>query len=190
MTTNWRFIKCTISCLILSGLFDGCVRSEHARSVGSELATGIRNDSVLLGIRLGDTQKEFRAKCLELNRKHLTTEGSGYAVRYLFSDSSVHGNPANIQLLFAPAFDEKEILTDMDLKFSYLGWAPWNRRFQSDSLKVKVMKLLMLWYGGNQFVIAHVDDTDVPVKIDGNRRILIYEDAPQIVIVRIQDILH
>jgi hypothetical protein len=82
------------------------------------------------------------------------------------------------------------MITNMDLKFSYLSWTPTNDRLQSDSLKVKVMSLLMDWYGGNEFITARVDEKDVPVKLDANRRILVYEDAPQSVIVRIQDILH
>ena len=184
---NWRSIKHTISCVILSVLVNGCVQPADRKSAKEGLTKGIRNDSILLGIRFGDTQKEFREKCLALNKKHLTTEGPGYAVRYLVYDSLVHRDPTSIQLLFVPGFDEKEILTDMDLKFSYLGWAPWNRRFQSDSLKNKVIDLLMQWYGGNRFVVAHTGDNEVPVKMDGNRRILIYEDAPQNVIVRIQD---
>jgi len=180
-------MKHTINCIILSVLVNGCIQPAETKLAKAELAKGIRNDSLILGIRFGDTQKEFREKCLALNKKHLTTEGPGYAVRYLVYDSLVHKSPTSIQLLFVPGFDEKEILTDMDLKFSYLGWAPWNRRFQSDSLKNKVIDLLMHWYGGNRFVTAHTEDNEVPVKVDGNRRILIYEDAPQNVIVRIQD---
>jgi hypothetical protein len=184
---NWRFIKHTISGIILFVLVDGCVQPADKKSAKAELTKGIRNDSLLLGIRFGDTQKEFREKCLALNKKHLTTEGPGYAVRYLVYDSLVHRSPTSIQLLFVPGFDEKELLTDMDLKFSYLGWAPWNRRFQSDSLENKVIDLLMHWYGGNRFVTVHTEDGPVPVKVDGNRRMLMYEDAPQNVIVRIQD---
>src|SRR2546430_1472524 len=130
MTMNWRFIKYPGSFFVLLVHLSGCVQSDYTKLVKSELSKGIRKDSVLLGIRFGDTQKEFRAKCFELNKKHLTTEGVGFAVRYMISDSLFHKKPTGIQLLFSPAFDEKEILTDMDLKFSYSGWAPWNRQYQ------------------------------------------------------------
>ena len=78
----------------------------------------------------------------------------------------------------------------MDLKFNYVAWAPWNRQYQSDSLKIKIIKMLEQWYEGNKFVVAHVGGKDIPVKVDGNRRILVLEEAPQTVVVKVQDILH
>jgi len=120
----------------------------------------------------------------------VVAEGANYSVQYLFSDSLVHAEPTPIRMLFVPAFDEKQILTNLDLKFNYVAWAPWNKQLQADSLEVKVKKILMNWYGGNEFIIAKVGDTYVPVKLDGNRRILIYKDAPQNVLVKVQDILH
>jgi len=158
--------------------------------VKSELAKGVRKDSILLGIRLGNTRNEFNGKCFDLNKQHLVMEGDGHSVQYLFTDSLVHRKPTQIRLLFVPAFDDKEVITNMDLNFSYVAWAPWHRHFQADSLEKKVIKLLMLWYGGNEFVIANVGDNQVPVKVDGNRRVLVYRDDPQRVIVRIEDILH
>ncbi|HLZ16410.1 MAG TPA: hypothetical protein VKQ08_05195, partial [Cyclobacteriaceae bacterium] len=61
--------------------------------VKSELAKGVRHDSVLLGINFGDSLKTFRDKCAELNRKHLTMEGPGAHVQYLILDSILHKKP-------------------------------------------------------------------------------------------------
>jgi hypothetical protein len=170
-------------------LFSGC-ESDYTKLVKSELAKGIRKDSILLGIRFGDTRNEFNGKCFDLNKQHLAMEGEGGSIQYLFRDSLVHRKATPIRLLFVPAFDEKEILTNLDLKFNYVGWAPWNRHLQADSLETKIKQLLMRWYGGNEFVTAHVNDSEIPVKLDGNRRIVIYRDEPQNVVVKIQDILH
>ncbi len=189
MTTIWKSVKYPISILILGSLLSSC-ESDYTKLVKSELAKGIRKDSILLGTRFGNTRNEFYGKCFDLNKQHIVTEGAGYSIQYLFTDSLVHRHPTQIKLLFVPAFDDKEILTNMDLKFSYAAWAPWNRPLQSDSLENKIMKLLMVWYGGNKFVTADVGDTKVPVKLDGNRRVLVYREDPQNVIVRIQDILH
>ena len=78
-------------------------------------------------------------------------------------------------LSFFPTFDEKQKLTGLDLRFNYEGWAPWNRDLQSDRLLEKVKPLLMKWYGGNDFVTAHLKEKDIPVKLDGNRRIMVYD---------------
>ncbi len=187
---RWNSVGHQFGIFLLSVAFFGCVQSDYTKLVKSELAKGIRNDSILLGIRFGITQKEFYAKCLELNQQHLATQGLGFSIQYLITDSVVHRKPTSIRLLFSPGFDEQEILTDMDLKFSYLGWAPWNRNLQSDSLETKVIVLLTRWYGGNKFITAHVGKNDVPVKLDGNRRLLVYIEDAQTVIVQVQDILH
>lgn len=191
MTMSWRFIKYVTS-LILSGLIiNGCIQSDYTKLVKSELAKGIRNDSILLGISFGDTRNEFFGKCFDLNKMQLVTQGpANSSVQYIFTDSSVHKEPTQIRLLFYPSFDQKEKITNMDLEFSYTGWAPWNTKLQSDSLKVKVMELLKKWYGGNEFVTANTGDTQLPVKLDANRRILIFIKDQQSVTVKIQDILH
>lgn len=190
MTMNWKFIKCGTRFFALGILLNSCVQSEYTKLVKSELAKGVRYDSILLGIHLGDTQNEFREKCFALNRKHLTTEGPGFYVQYLFADSLSHNQSTPIRLLFKPEFDNKDKITDMDLKFNYVGWAPWNRQYQSDSLKVRIITMLEQWYGGNKFVVAHTGDKDIPVKIDGNRRMLVLEEVPQTVVVKVQDMLH
>ena len=189
MMMTWRSIKYPINLLIL-GIITCACQSDYTKLVKSELAKGVRKDSILLGISLGNTRNEFYGKCFDLNKRHVVAEGANYSVQYLFSDSLVHAEPTPIRMLFVPAFDEKQILTNLDLKFNYVAWAPWNKQLQADSLEVKVKKILMNWYGGNEFIIAKVGDTSVPVKLDGNRRILIYKDAPQNVLVKVQDILH
>ena len=185
---KWRFIKLGSS-VALVFLLIGCVQSEYTRLVNQELARGVRYDSVLLGIRFGDTQQVFRDKCFALNRQHLAIEGDSFWVRYLFPDSSKDNSP-KMKLLFLPTFDEKNTVAGLDLKFSYAGWAPWNAELQSGHLEEKIKPLLMKWYGGNEFVLAHVGGKDIPVKVDGNRRIMIYNAPPEHVVVRVQDILH
>jgi hypothetical protein len=188
---NWKYIKWSISLLLLAIIFSGCFQSDYTKLVKSELAKGIRKDSVLLGINFGDTRQEFFGKCFDLNKQHLVTQGSkGLAVQYLFKDSLFHSEPTDIKLLFSPFFDEKEVIAGMDLEFSYLAWAPWNRHLQSDSLELKASNILMHWYGGNKFITAKVGDKNVPVKLDGNRRIMISRPDTQTVVVSIQDILH
>lgn len=188
---NWRCMRYAISMVVLSAVLSGCFESDYTKLVKSELAKGIRQDSLLFGIEFGDTRNDFFGKCFDLNKKRLVSQGPGNTtVQYIFKDSLVHDEPAEIRLLFYPTFDEKEAIDEMGLEFSYTGWAPWNAPLQSDSLKLKAMELLMLWYKGNEFVMANVDDKKIPVKLDGNRRILVYEKDPQSVAVRIQDILH
>jgi hypothetical protein len=176
--------------LLLMWAFSSCVQSDYTKLVKAELAKGIRKDSILLGINLGDRRLEFFGKCFDLNEEHLATQGPHSSVQYLFEDSLVHKEPTQIRLLFNPSFDPDGRIMEMHLEFSYTGWSPGNTQFQSDDLKLKVMELLMLWYKGNDFVVAKYDNTEVPVKLDANRRILVTVKDEQTVLVRVQDILH
>ncbi len=188
---NLRFLKYSIS-LILVGLgLSGCFQSDYTKLVKAELDKGIRVDSLLLGINFGDTRDEFYGKCFDLNKQQLITQGPGGAtVQYLFKDSLVHESPTDLRLLFIPVFDQNDVIIEMNLEFSYPAWAPWNELYQSDKLKEKVLKLLQHWYKGNEFITAEIDNNKVPVKLDGNRRMLVYLKDTQNVVVKVQDILH
>lgn len=187
----WRYINCPISFLCLIFLFAGCFQSDYTKLVKSELAKGVREDSLLLGINFGDTRNDFYGKCFDLNKKHLVTQGPGNAsVQYLFNDSVVHDGLTPMRLLFYPNYDEKGVIAEMSMEFSYPAWAPWNRALQSDSLKLRTMELLMNWYKGNEFVTADVNNAAMPVKLDGNRRVLVSIKDAQSVSVKVQDILH
>jgi len=185
----WKSIKYLGSLTILVAM--AACQSDYTRMVNAELAKGIRKDSVLLGISLGDTRQEFYGKCFALNKQHLISPGSGgNTVQYIFTDSTVHKTPQEIKMEFVPAFDDHDRITNIDIKFSYSGWAPWNNHLQSDSLEIKLKQLLMSWYGGNDFVMAKEGDKEIPVKVDGNRRVVMYKSDPQNVVVHVQDILH
>lgn len=188
--TSWKFLRYNVKCLLACIVLSGCFQSDYTRLVRSELAKGIRNDSLLLGIRFGDTRDEFFGKCLDLNAQKIVTAGAGNNVEFFFVDSLFHNKPAKLSLLFYPSFDQNEKIVNLKMEFSYPGWAPWNRDMQSDSLLPKTEKILTKWYGGNHFIRANVMGQKIPVKLDGNRRILLYIRDMRCVSVEVQDILN
>lgn len=188
---NLKSIASQISLFTIALLLAGCYQSDYTRLVKAELAKGERKDSLLFNVKFGNSKDEFFGRCFDLNRQQLVTEGPGNSsVQYLFKDSLVHEKATSIRLLFMPSYDETDKIKEMNMEFSYAAWAPWNRQYQSDSLKNKVMKLLMKWYKGNEFITAKVGEEEVPVKLDGNRRILVIIRNEQHVLVKVQDILH
>jgi hypothetical protein len=77
---------------------------------------------------------------------------------------------------FYPDFKDGKIFKT-DVLFTYNNWAPWNKDTHATLLKKRAKKLMMDWYGGNEFVrIPHPVDTAAYVKLDGNRRILIEQN--------------
>ncbi|MBX2898841.1 MAG: hypothetical protein KF775_04300 [Cyclobacteriaceae bacterium] len=193
MMTVWRFFGYAIrlNSLLLILIWGACTQSEYTKLVKSELSRGIKVDSVLFGINLGDSRDEFYGKCFDLNKQHLITQGpKGATVQYLFSDSLVHENPTPMRLLFIPAFDDHDRIKELNLEFSYIAWSPWNKEYQSLALIQKVQDLLMVWYKGNPFIFVKINEQDLPVKLDGNRRLIVYIKDEQNVVVKVQDILN
>lgn len=186
-----KYSKWTGALVMGALLVTACNQSDYTRMVKKELDKGVRQDSILFGISFGNTRDEFYGRCFDLNRQQLVTQGpDNTSVQYIFTDSLVHKEPVPLRMLFYPRFDSVDRISDMYVEFSYLAWAPWNRELQSDSLENKVIELLQKWYGGNKFITATVSDQSVPVKVDGNRRILVSIKDTQTVRVNLQDILH
>jgi hypothetical protein len=78
--------------------------------------------------------------------------------------------------LFYGIFNEDDVMTGLDMRFYFLGWAPWNDDLQSDNVLPIAMDKLMEWYPGNEFVL--IENKKLPnksfVKIDGNRQLIIH----------------
>jgi len=158
--------------------------------VKAGLATGVRRDSTLFGIKLGSTREEFYGTCFDLNKQKLVTQGVGFSVQYDFVDSITQSKPTPVRLMFYPGFDTLNVINAMNVEFTYPGWSPGIRELQSDSLSRHVKRILKTWYGGNDFVSVEINKQEVPVKVDGNRRILVFTEDDRRVLVRMQDMSH
>lgn len=184
-------MKRIFSALFSALIFVAC-ESEYTKLVRSELARNITMDSLVFNVRFGDTKKEFYDHCWQLNKKGLITNGPKNAmVQYIFIDSIFHREPTSIRFLFYGDFDETGRIKGMDCEFGYPGWSPWNTRYSADSLQSKVVRIVQKWYGGNQFIKVHFDDTqNLWVKVDGNRRIVVKKINQQDVSMSIHNLLH
>lgn len=153
-------------------IITGCTRqSEYHRMVETELAKGVRHDSLFLGLQLGMASKDFYAHCWELNKKGLIRQGpQNMTVEYKINDLK---HPATMN--FYPSFHEDKIY-EMPVTFAYEGWAPWNKDLFADRLQLDVLKLYERWYGKGFIKIEHSQRGAAYVKVDGNRRISIYKD--------------
>jgi hypothetical protein len=187
---NSKYMKLWISVVLATIVLASC-QSDYTKMVKEELAKGVRKDSILLGINFGDTRQEFYGRCFDLNKQKLVMESPGNnAVQYIFTDSLQHNPPREIRVFFFPNFDNQDKIAEMQMEFSYMGSAMYDKSYQADSLKEKLKDILVAWYKGNDFVNAEVQDEDLPVKVDGNRRIIVYNHDVHSVMVRVQDILH
>ena len=173
--TAKSYFKWTIFFIILSS---GCSRSDYDQYkhlVKKELARGVREDSLFLGIKFGMTSKDFYAHCWELNKQGLITDGNNNtAVLYKLNKEL----RSQASMNFYPDFRDNKIYK-MRTDFSYDAWAPWNKGLFADSLQLDVLQLYKKWYGDKNF-ITMTDSVrgTIFIKVDANRRIIIgkYDD--------------
>lgn len=166
------FLKISGFTLLLITLLFSCQQSsEYHKMVERELASGIRQDSLFLGIYLGMSSKDFYTHCWNLNKTGIIREGTGNtSVNYPIKEFKA---PASMD--FYPGFYDAKII-EMPVVFTYDGWAPWNKHLSAEPLKAEVLKLMEKWYGTGFLEIEnpHSYGGNAFVKVDGNRRISIY----------------
>lgn len=165
----------------------GC-ESDYTRLVKTELRSETYYDSLVFDLKLGDTKKTFYEKCWSLNKQGLIMQGpeNNYVQYFLGPDSLA----TSIRMLFYGDFNEEHIMHAMDMKFAFVGWAPWNEDLQSDRLLIQLKDSLERWYPGNEFIEVDFDTepTSMWVKVDGNRQVAMYVSGFQDVVVRISDL--
>ncbi len=125
---------CLVSLLIIQ--CQNNPRSDYQENVETELAKGVRNDSLFLGYHFGMTREEFFEHSWQLNKKQLVLNGTGAEI--LQTENALK---SDAQKIFYPKFKDEKIVR-MPVKYSYDGWAPWNRHLWADSLKYDVKRLL------------------------------------------------
>ena len=148
-----------------------CQTNSYLELEKRELSSGVRYDSLFLGVKFGMTSKEFYAHCWDLNRKKLITQGpSNNSVRYYLPTESIG---QKIEMLFYPVFDN-DIVYEVNTTFSYTGWAPWNKETSSDYLINEVREILSEWYNSKFYEIKNPkNNSTLYTTVSGNRRIVI-----------------
>lgn len=174
VTRTWKpvFQSSSLFLLVLSSLFILCsCSSEYENLVEKELSTGIRKDSLFLGIHFGMSKKDFYTHCWELNKQGIIRQGSRNQT--VMQELTTLKHPAIMD--FYPNF-QHDTIYEMPVTFIYKGWAPWNKQLSSDSLQLDVVRLMEEWYGKGFIKVEHPQRGATFVKVDGNRQIIVWKD--------------
>lgn len=157
--------------IIISGLIiSGCSpRAKYERMLKRELASGVRYDSLFLGLYFGMPEKEFYVHCWNLNQKGMIKQGESNTTAELQLTDEVK-YPALMD--FYPRFNQGKI-SEMPVSFKYKSWTPWNKTYSSDNLQKEVLKWYEKVYGTGFIKVNHPLHGAAFVKINGNRRITI-----------------
>lgn len=176
--------------LLALGLFLQACESEYSKTVKRELKSGVVHEDLILGMKLGQTQKEFYDHCWQLNKEKIVSQGPGnrFARHYMLLDSTAQ-DPEKIDMLFYGIFDEAKIMNGMHMKMSYTKWSPGRKEYQAAALLEDLKKKYKKEYGGNPFLEIKIGkDVTAYAKVDGNRQILLYPTSASEVTVKIQDL--
>ena len=168
-----KMILWLLPILLIGYIISGCTqKAKYERRLKHELASGVRYDSLFMGLYLGMPDKDFFTRCWELNRKGLIKQGgTNTTVEYQLRNELKY--PCLMD--FYPTFVKGKI-SEMPVRFVYNGWAPWNKKLSSDSLQVVVLQWYKKQYGGGFLEVKHPEKGIAYVKIDGNRRISIFKE--------------
>lgn len=159
--------------LLIGLLIIGCSpRSKYERRLKHELKSGVRYDSLFLGLYLGMPNKDFYTECWKLNQKGIIKQGSNNStVEYELREE--FDSPVTIN--FYPIFEQDKIF-EMPVQYIYNGWAPWNKTLSSDNLQKDVLKWYKKLYGNDFMEVEHPKRGKAYIKLDGNRRITIFKE--------------
>ena len=144
----------------------------YERRLKKELASGLRCDTLFLGITLGMTPMDFYTHCWKLNKDSLIKQGdANMTVQYELRDEL----KAPVTMNFYPTFAEERII-EMPVKFMYNGWTPWNKSLSADSLQLDVLEWYKGVYGADFITAEHSEHGKAFIHIRGNRRITIFKE--------------
>lgn len=191
-----KVLKCVIVvdmikwfCFFSILFFISC-QSEYAKYVESELDKGIINDSLIFGMKMGQTRKDFFRICWDLNKAQIITNGEGMNAKYVEKLDSTKDKTLQKTMLFYGIFDQTDTMRGMNIKYRYDSWAPWNKDRHSSVLLNEMKEFYRTKYKGNEFLEIDLEGIKYKayVKIDGNRQILMYQKDDKDIAVKIEDL--
>lgn len=164
-------MKWMVLALLAALIVGGCSPGKrYEQRLKRELASGVRNDSLFLGLSFGMSQKEFFDHCWKMNKDSLVRQGmANMSVQYDINYELKY--PATMN--FYPVFENGKIV-EMPVRFIYNGWAPWNKDLSASNLAKDVKSWYEDVYGKGFITVTHPMKGEAYTRIDGNRRITIY----------------
>lgn len=163
---KWMVLA-VVATLVVGGCSPG---KKYEQRLKRELASGVRYDSLFMGISLGMTSEAFFKHCWKLNDEGLVRQGtSNMSVLYDIKEELNYLATMD----FYPVFGDNKIV-EMPVRYIYNGWTPWNEDLSPENLANDVKNWYETIYGKGFLTVTHPMKGEAYIKIDGNRRITIY----------------
>lgn len=171
-TGNIKYLAVFICLCFLIGCQDS-EESRYRKYEKSELAKGIRKDSLFLGLYFQMPKEEFRSYCFDMNLKGKFKQGGNRNTSWV--ESRIEGTTYPAAVNFYPNFKNGKI-SELKASIYYKNAIFKDGTFELDSLMTDVLGLMDKWYDGKVFEIKspYFYKDDVHVLVDGNKRVTIY----------------
>ena len=176
--------------LLVFVIFNSC-KSEYENIIDREMRRGIVDDSLIFGMEMGLTRKEFFDICWKLNKEKLIDQGSGNGMAYHKDPyDSLQPNKAIKELQFYGIFDKNDTMRGMSMIYNFSAWGSFEKKYNSKSMMDTLINFYTKTRKGNPFIEMDLglDKYKALVKVDGQRQILIYPKNDKDVIVKIEDL--
>ena len=168
-----RFFSVIIS--IIAVILFSCNDREisYETYVAKELATGVRNDSLIYGIHFGMTEEEFKSYCTGMNlQKRFMPNPRGTAVRLKLQN----GFGAPVVFDFFPVLQSNKPIRKITASMKYRDFSYYDKIYDIGNLVIEAVEYFEDGYGGNKFIAIPHENRLIKhkyVKIDGNRKIVL-----------------
>jgi len=164
--------------------------SNYNRTLEQELNSGKNFDTLIFGMKLGQTKDQYHDICYQLNKEKKIVSGSrNLNPELILKSKPSRSIPKNIQMSFNGVFNKKNIMKGLEMNFHYTGWSNWNKEYQSEMLFEEIKDSLTSWFNGNSFFKLKTKEKKlIDVKIDGNRQIVVFTKGSKDVIVIVEDL--
>lgn len=176
---NWYRMLMHLLLLTVAALIFACTETpekQYKKREKKELSSGVRYDSLFMGLYFQMLRREFREYCY---KKHLDGKFyQGGRRNSVWVEAKISGLDYPGYINFYPDFEDDRI-TEMNASIYYDGGTVFkDGQFEKDSLLMDVLHLMDNWYGGPFIKIKSpfFYKEDVYVNVKGNRRITVYPD--------------
>jgi len=143
---------------------------QYRKLVKNQLNSGITNDTLFHGVYFGMTYDEYYNHITALGHQGKVSQGGDMSVQCEIDEFDT-----KIRMNFVPEYINDSIQV-MRVTYSYVSWAPWNKRTTDDLLWKDVINLYRNKYGPN-FIQFKSNQSARPalVWVLGNQRITLFQ---------------
>ncbi len=148
--------------------------NEYGEMVQKGLESKVRYDSLFFGIHFNMSREDFFEHCFAMNQQGIFFQNpNGTEVQYKFENEFKYP----VVFDFFPNMADSSI-HELRGNLYYQHWTPYQKKYAADSLQLEVVGLFEKWYGRPFIKMPHPQELlgDTFVKIDGNRKISIYNN--------------